>query len=353
MTGKDVDITPDPPANRTRVFIWGGIAVVLLVTVGVLSWIWVGNQQALEAAIEADELAQIEADRQAAIRDAAIDDAQAVTEATEMALTASATFESDVQLALVYLESTAIPVRDVIAGAVDEFGEEPQGTLTGAIETLNTSLEPPVLLPPGDQDDEGSQAARSPEPTIEPDPEEQAENPWGIAISFVAAEADARVRELHDHYFELEESAREAARAEIAAEIARFDDLGVEFEQASVELAAHVADVDTAIQQAAAAAAEVGAATQESVGSASDDALETLQLAIDALAAFAEMDIATEWEARTSEAPSALTGVVEAVDEYVSATKSARSSHAANREPEPYICYAYRWGGPHPTYCWR
>lgn len=55
---------------------------------------------------------------------------------------------------------------------------------------------------------------------------------------------------------------------------------------------------------------------------------------------------------RTADEPSALVGVVDVVNDYFSATEAARSSHEANRAPEPYICYAYRWGGPHPTYCW-
>lgn len=360
MRGEQVDITPGPRPLHKRRLLWGAIgAVAILAIAGVFTWAWMEDQ----ARAQAEEEAKVEAERLAQIRTAALDDAQAMTVAIDDALAASAAFDGDVQLALVYLETTAIPVRDAIADAADEFGEDAEGALTTTIETLSASLEPPVLSPesadtdPTVDDDEAGESDDGPEPVAE-DPSASsatpdAADPWEITLDYVAADADSRASTLHSHYGELGPDDREAARAGIVEETARFDRVGAQFTEASTFLASHVEDVDRTIQQAVADAVEVGAATQGDVDDASDGALEDLQSAIDALAAFTEMDVATEWELRTADQPSGLVGVVAAVNDYVSATESARSSHEFNRAPEPYICYAYRWGGPHPTYCWR
>lgn len=323
-------------------------------------FIWVGAQNAARAQAENDVKA--EAERLEQIRLAAVEDAQALTAASDNALAASDTFHTDVQLALTYLKTTAIPVRDVISGATEEFGEGHEGEISAAIEVLSDSLEPPVLSPQSTETAAVAHADASPAPdeSVEPTPEPDATplavdsgtDPWGITVEYLGTDAERHAGELHRHYGELDAQARDVARGAIVTEIGRFADLGTQFIEASSALALHVENVDRTIQHALAAASEVGATTQGDVGEASDEALEELQVAIDALEALTELEVTTEWESRTPEEPSALVGVVDVVNGYLSATEAARSSHEANRAPEPYICYAYRWGGPHPTYCW-
>lgn len=273
--------------GRRRLLRWLVPAAVLalLVGVGVPVGAWAADRAAAAEAASAD----------AARLDAA------VAGATE----ASARFEATAGLAIEFSETTAVGVRDLVAGRAGEFSADAAGALTGSVDALTASLAVPVA--------QDAAAASS--------------------LDWAPAAGDDEVR---THYEQLGGEEREAARRELSGEVQRLDGLAEELDAAEAEVRAAVDAVDAAIVAAAGAGAAAGAATIAASGYASAEAKAALEQSVAALQAVAGTSLPVDWTGRAETPPFVELGA--AAQGYVDAAAAVRDSHTANTpapEPEP------------------
>ncbi|MFK4730480.1 hypothetical protein ROT00_12390 [Agromyces mediolanus] len=278
---------PGPSGGRRRLLRWlVPVAVAaLLVGIGVPLGLWAADRAAVgeQAAADAERL-QV-----------------AVAAATE----ASARFEATAGLASEYSESTAAGVGELVAGKAAEFSADAAGSLTGAVEALAASLTPSAV-----QD-----AAP------------------GSALDWAPGAEAAEVRA---HYEAIDGPARNAARGELDAEVARLDALADEFDLADGAVREAVDGVDAAIVAVAAAGAAAGTATIAASGYATAETRAAMEQSVAGLQAIAETSLPVAWAGRAEAPPFA--ELASTAQGYVDAAAAVRASNTANTpapEPEP------------------
>lgn len=269
------------------------------------------------------------ADRKAAA-EAAREDAAMIVAARNEAVTAEAEFDADVQLALVYVESAAVPARDLIAEATDDFGQEHADAVSAAVDDVTEAM----ALQEG--------VADAPAPEL-------------------------RTAEyLEPRYLVVRGERRDVARAAVASDVQAYAERAHVYRSASDALRHAVDATDETLAATAAHAAELGSQTHASLQYASADALATLQSAIDGLNTVATAELPLEWADRSPEQASPFGDILAAMTAYRSAVTDARASHTENTprvqqsqrrsggSHQLRLCPRYSaWGGMYLGWCRR
>lgn len=319
------------PRRRTRVV--GGVAAAALVLTGA---------GAAAAAWRADQ-----ADL-AAARDAAGADVRTLSRAVAAAGDRSAEHAATLDLAVVHLESTAIPVRDRLTAMVDEVGQEHVDRVGAAVDAVTDTLEPPSS-PDGDvltRDADGGVPALA------------------VTLDHLTG-ADDPVEALTAHYRTFPADERAPARAEVAAEAERLDAVARTLDEATAAVRTAVDDVEAAVAAAAEALRTSGADALGTLEHADEESRAVLQTALDELEALAATDLPVPWESRGPDQASAFVAADATFDTYTATAEAARASHVANTPPPPRarsggsgsgggsrLCYRYSaWGGARLVVC--